>query len=134
MPLSFAQIPDPLPPTELLPRILTRVEELQLRRWYIRLAALLTVTGTMATYLVLRWTIISQELQASSFLQLLRVAFSDPDVVFANTTDFMLGLLESLPVAPVFFALLGVFLVLSLAQVFSRVQDQRRSQSFSFLS
>lgn len=102
------------PPADLAERICTAVYRARLRRLRIRFALITAGSAGLFGYAALIRSAIVKEISSSSFGALIRLAISDPDVAFLNAKDFLLGLLESLPLGSLFLALLATFCITAL--------------------
>jgi hypothetical protein len=93
----LAHLPEPKMPADLGNRIMARVERSRLRALYLRLA--LSSAGCVAgfAYLGAEWRALWSAASQLPIFGFLRLAFSDPDIMFANFQEYFLGLIESTP-------------------------------------
>ncbi len=93
----LSQLPAPEIPDGLEDRILARVRRASMRGLYARLT--LSVAGCAAglAYAAVAGRTILAAIQQSAAVGLLRLAFTDPDIVFGNLQDSFLGLVENIP-------------------------------------
>lgn len=114
-----------LPPT-LLPRILSQVHELRLRRLRFQLGWSVTGFVTTAAFTIWNWSVLHGELGGSSpFWGMVRLLKTDPDIVLAFAREFIFGLLESLPIESLVVGLLFLFVALSFAVLLPSLYEQR---------
>ena len=110
--------------------VLERIREAEVRglRWRIAMsfAGFLVSISTI----ILSWGALWSELAGSSFLSLIRLGFSDSDIVFANLGSSINGLLESFPVMP---ALLGLVTLFCLVAVVGLLQTLHKVRHTSKL-
>jgi len=101
-----------VPPT-LCGAVLSRIRHAEIRGLYWRIS--FSFIGLIASIgmIALSWSALWSELVGSSFIDLLRLAFSDSDIVFANLGSSINGLLESFPVLPVLLSLILLFCLLA---------------------
>ena len=90
-------LPEPKMPADLGNQIMARVKHSRVRALYLRLA--LSSAGCIAglAYLGVEWRSLWLAVNQLPALGFLRLAFSDPDIIFANSQDYFLGLIESTP-------------------------------------
>ena len=127
---SFLSLRSVLPMVEpgptLLPRILRRIQELQLRRLRYELGVFLTALGALMGYIFWHRVTLAMEISSSSpfwgFLELLR---TDPDIALASAREFLFALLEALPVESVLVGLIFLFLLLGIFALVQSIQKQR---------
>ena len=93
----FRSLPSVMPAVGLVERILCAVN--YKRRQILRMRLAITLTGLSMglAYVVYRWTEIWEELGHSSFIEMARLWFTDPDVMLANVNEAVLGALEFIP-------------------------------------
>ncbi|MFZ2804396.1 MAG: hypothetical protein WA001_04180 [Patescibacteria group bacterium] len=101
------------PPTGLAEIVVTRVRQAEIRALHWRIAA--SFTGLLASVgtIILSWNGLWAELAGSSFINLIHLAFTDSDVMFANFGSSLNGLLESFPVMPVLLGLMTLFCLIA---------------------
>jgi hypothetical protein len=123
----FERVPEPAVPTGLLERVLLAIQQAQIRR--IQQRIILAFAGIVASvgYALYYGNLLWNEWRASSFINLLRLAISDPDIVFGSSQEFMLGLIESLPAATIFFVLLAGFLLMGVSVLVIHLLQIRRA-------
>lgn len=130
------QLPPQTPAPELTGRILQRIQSVRWQRW--RRDAVLLGMGVLLhfSYTAIAWSTLWTEIREGSFTGFLRLAWSDPDVVRANTGDYFAGVLESLPIAGVILGCMGVFLLIGLAWVWysRRILQEKQKHLFSHLN
>jgi drug/metabolite transporter (DMT)-like permease len=101
----------PHPPIELQAKILLAIQRSTMRRIWVEFLSALTASFGLVGYLALSRAHLQEELQTSSFFSFVRLAISDPDIVFANFTESFFGIVESIPFEAVLLCLvLGLFL------------------------
>ncbi|HEU0050872.1 MAG TPA: hypothetical protein VFQ60_02325 [Patescibacteria group bacterium] len=115
------------PPSELMEKILERIERGRIHQLWFRL--ILSLSGAVLSlgYVLFNWAQIQLELQQSSFFSLLKLVSSDSDILLANIKSYLLGLLESVPVDLVLF--LGI-LLFSILCLISFLASARRVHVF----
>ena len=116
-------------PADLFDRVMAAIQRARLRQAGSRFA--IALVGFLASigYAILNWSTIAAEIQASPFFGFVRLAISDPDIVFANGKDFLFGLLEALPLGTVLLVLLGIFFFISTAVMTDALRHARRAPS-----
>lgn len=92
-------------PAELPLRVLQVIHRAHMRRLRLQFVLMCFGFGMSGSYLVANWSVLLEEWQASSFLDYVSLFVSDPDIVFSNVSDSIVGLFEALP---------ATFLVVSL--------------------
>lgn len=101
-------------PVGLLGRVMNTVRSIQLRQLRIRFAIVLTGFIVSVTYIISSWSLLWEEFQTSSFFEFVRLAFSDPDIVFTNIKVFFTGLLEAMPSDALFVIATSLFFLLAI--------------------
>lgn len=114
------------PPPYLLGQILHTIESVRMRTLYTRVALVVLGFALVTTYIVNDWVNLWAELSTSSFVEFLRLAVSDPDVILTNIKDVLLGLLETLPVDVLLTLLVSSTLAVSLIYLWQIMRDIRR--------
>ena len=114
------------PPPHLLGQILNTIESVRMRTLYTRVALVVLGFALVTTYAVNDWVNLLAELSTSSFVDFLRLAISDPDVILGNMKDVLLGLLEALPVDALLTLLVSSALAVSLISLVQIMRDLRR--------
>jgi hypothetical protein len=99
----------PAAPSNLEARIMAHIERSLIRRIWLEISLALSATFAVSVYLLFSWSNVWLEIQESSFLQMTRLAVSDPDILFSHVQEAAWSLAESIPFESV---LLGLFLVL----------------------
>lgn len=123
---SLGHLSEIQPPNSLLPRILTRLQELRLRRLRMQLGG--SVLGFLVTtvFTIWNWPVFGNELGGTSpFWGMIRLVKTDPDIVLASAREFASGLLESLPIESIVVGLVFLFLGLSLFMLLQALHAQR---------
>ncbi len=110
---ALRKIPARTPPSGLFERIRTSIDsEVQLRALRRRVwgfaVGLLGIVAVIFGF----WNLLAQELAQSSFMEYLRIFWSDRDMVMANWNDAASSLLESLPVANLIIWLILSFFII----------------------
>jgi hypothetical protein len=95
-------------PAELPLRVLRVIHRAQMRRLRAQFVLMCFGFGMSGTYLVANWSVLLEEWQASSFLDYVSLFISDPDIVFSNVADSIIGLLEALPATLLVVSLVSV--------------------------
>jgi len=93
----LSQLPAPEIPVGLEDRILARVRREGLRGLYARLTFSAAGCAAGFAYLAFEGRNVLAAIRQSAASDILRLAFTDPDIVFGNLQDSFLGLIESFP-------------------------------------
>jgi len=93
----LSQLPAPESPPGLEDRIIARVRLASLRGLYARLAFSIAGCTAGIVYLAIESGHILMAIQQSAAFNILPLAYTDPDIVFGNLQDMLLGLGESIP-------------------------------------
>ncbi|MBU1907519.1 hypothetical protein KKF59_00095 [Patescibacteria group bacterium] len=121
----FKHLPPLEPPPDLLQKVLARIHTVRMRRLYAQLSAAAAGTILSLSYIAFSWSAFASQIQESSFLAMLKLLWSDPDIVFSNLTNIVLGLLESIPLDSVILALIVCFF--GIAILWIAAHETRRS-------
>lgn len=124
----LSRVSDPDCPSDLTKRVLAAVHLSRIREIWRRFFSFLIGLIASIAVVVVNWPLLREEWAASSFGAFLRLAISDPDIIFANAKDYSLGLLESLPAEAI---ALFVVCVFCLVGVVSLIGSLRKT---SFIS
>lgn len=114
------------PPSHLFEQVLNTIESARVRALYGRMAFVFSALALTIGY---AWTHLGDllvEISTSSFVEFLRLSFSDPDIVLANTKDVALGLLESLPTDFLLTLLISSTLAVGLVYLLQMIHSIRR--------
>lgn len=119
-------LPQPDAPQGLFERVLGAIRTAEIRdirnRFVASLVGLLAIIG----YAAASWSAIWTEIGSSSFVEMLKLAASDPDIVIGNMKELLLGLLETLPLGSITLALIGIFSVVGAIALAKSFRDARR--------
>lgn len=121
-------------PNELLPKTLAKLHRSLIRQLQLQFAVAFLGTTAVFLYVLRYWKSASSEVSESSFGNLTRLAFSDPDIISVNIKDTLLGLLESLPTTIVLVGLVFLFFLLGTIGLILRFRTERQSQDLNSLS
>lgn len=124
----LAHLPEPEMPADLGNRIMARVERSRMRSLYARLA--LSATGCIAglAYLGAEWRSLWLAARQLPVFGFMRLAFSDPDIMFANFQDYFLGLLESTPFGLIALSFGIIFCLICVVKFLSAKRRANHSQ------
>lgn len=114
-------------PTTLFERTLAaiqRARELQARN---RLWVAIVSCALSLTYAIFNWSAWIEELKASSFVELIRLTISDPDIMLSHLKDVFLGLLETLPLGSMLLGLSILFLIVAVIALAHSWQHLKQS-------
>jgi hypothetical protein len=131
-PLSFevlSQLAPPQIPIGLEDRIIVRIQRARLRGLYARLAFSLVGCVAGCAYLALAGRDLLIAVRQSAAFDVARLAFSDPDIIFMNLQDALLGLAESLPFGAIAFAASAVFSAVCAIEFGLALRRQKRPQA-----
>jgi hypothetical protein len=124
----LSQLPEVVSPADLTARIIKTIAAAKTRRIRVRFAAVLSCFLASLGYAAMNWAALWADIRTSSFYSLLRLAVSDPDVAFANLTDFVLGLLETLPLGAMLLVLVSVFFLVITAALANALRNVKRAR------
>lgn len=116
-------------PTQLQAQIFAAIKRSLLRQIWIELSLTLITLAAFVGYLSLVWTSLQNELQESSLVPLLRLAWSDPDIIFSNLGSSLSGFIESIPVSELFLGLLFLLLITCAIGFALRLREARNEFS-----
>ncbi len=128
-PYLLTHLAEPKLPTNLLQKILSALERAQLRQLRLRYSLMLSGFATSLGYVAWQWSTISQEISSSSFVEFVRLAISDPDIIASYGQDFFLGLLESLPTGTILVISLVIFFLCGAIAIRHMTRNLKRSSS-----
>ncbi len=118
-------------PIGLEDRILARVRTAVRRGLIIRLASALAGCTAGLAYLALESRALLAAIQQSAAVGILRLAFSDPDIVLGNLQDAALGLVENIPFGAIaFFCALAFAAVCAVELGLALFRQRRRPTAF----
>lgn len=120
-------LPEDAAPKDLSDRVLDTLWHTRFRRirgWMV--FAFLALVAIIV-YAITQWTLVWYEVAGSSFVEFLRLAVSDPDIIFANTKEYIFGLLEALPLGTLLIVFSSAFCLLGLAVLLSALRHLRRA-------
>lgn len=123
---------EPIEPDDLHARLMARIQRWMLRRLWIKTSLTLTATVGIVGYIFVSRAAIRLELEGSSFLQLVRLAISDPDIIFSNTREAGWSLMESIPFQSVVFTLVVALFCTSLLKHVLHLREARQEQRLHF--
>ena len=112
-------------PAQLYPKILKRIEVLELRAFYMRRlvlsgALLFSATGLLSSFIYLM-----NAFAGSSFSQYLSLVISDGDILLLNWKEFAFSLIESLPLMAITLVSIAIFsLIYSVTSLLETRQRQ----------
>lgn len=121
---------EPTEPDDLQARIMARIQRSIVRRVWTEIVLSLTATVGLLSYLFFSRSTLWLEIEESSFLQLVRLAISDPDIVFSNAQEAGWSLIESIPLESVLFSLIFVLFASCCLGFFLRLREIRHHHSF----
>ncbi len=101
-------------PAHLQANISAQIQRATIHRIRLEAGIASLATLALAGYVTFFWSDVWLEIQESSFFQLIRLGFSDPDIVFANFQETAWSLIETVPIQSL---VLGLGLVLCLTFV-----------------
>lgn len=120
-------MPDPELPVGLFERVSGAIQRAQLRRLFGRVVLAVLGFAVSLSYAIFEWTSFWQEASSSSFVEFLRLAVSDPDVVMVHVQDFAIGLLETLPISTIFMVSISAFFCIGAVIAFDALRHARRN-------
>ncbi len=121
---------EPTEPDDLQARIMARIQRSIVRRVWTEIALSLTATVGLLGYVFFSRSTMWLEIEESSFIQLSRLAISDPDIVFSNAREASWSLIESIPLESVLFSLIFILFASCSLGFFLRLREIRRPHSF----
>lgn len=127
-------LPKILPSPKLSGQILIRVALMQRRVLHIRLAFASFGVFASIVYTVTNWLFLFDEARWSSFIALLRILWTDFDVVWKFASEYCIALFEVIPIESVFITSVFIFCILSACFVVVRLKDIRRVISSPVIS
>lgn len=101
-----------IPPT-ILERTLAAIRRARERQARNRVWLALVSCALSLMYAIFNWSAWIEELKTSSFIELIRLTISDPDIMLSHLKDVCLGLLEALPLGSILLGLVILFLVVA---------------------
>jgi hypothetical protein len=133
MPILQQVLPAIEVPVGLNDVVLGRIREAEIRGLYWRI--LLSFVGLMMSVatIILSWSAVWSEVVGSSFFGLIKMAFTDSDIFFANLGAGVSGLLESFPVLPVLLLLIALFCLIAVLGFSQTLYKVRRTPSPHFV-
>lgn len=132
---SLGKLTDIRPEAALLPRVLARVHLLRVRRLRRQLQGSLGGVSLLLLVILWNWRFFGGELGgASPFWGFVRILRTDPDVVLGSMKEFMVGLLESLPIESLLVACGFLLCILCLLFVWRALREQKQISPSSFSS
>lgn len=96
-PKLLSLLPSPETPAGLEDRIIARIRRASLRGLYARLTFSVAGCAAGIAYLAFESRNLVMAIQQSAAFGILRLAYTDSDIVFANLQDMLLGLVENIP-------------------------------------
>lgn len=115
-------------PDGLLERVLQFVDKEVLRRLRIQAGIASALLVSSVTYTSLFWNDWMAYVQESAFADYVRIALSDPDIVFESIGLFLSGVLESLPISALLLGFLNTLLLVSIIGFLHRLHLLQRLQ------
>ncbi|MFA6429166.1 MAG: hypothetical protein WCV84_01570 [Patescibacteria group bacterium] len=115
--LLFSHIAPVKPPDALYAQILSAVALARARRLRTRFFVALTGLVTTMGYAVFGGFAWRTEWQASSFMSMVRLSISDPDVLFGNGQEYVFAVLETIPMGAITLVCAALFLGASLLAI-----------------
>ncbi|HWR00020.1 MAG TPA: hypothetical protein VN397_04220 [Candidatus Methylomirabilis sp.] len=130
----LSRLPFPETPPSLYERVMHAIDRARTSRLRARFA--LAVSGFVVSIgaAVASWSAVWTELRESSFVDFVRLAASDPDIVFMNAKDLLLGLAETIPLGTVLLVLLVAFCGVGVAAFADAWRDLRRTRFIHYSS
>lgn len=113
-------------PSDFAMRALVGLRRFRIRRLHRLLALILVGVAVGVVYAAVSWHELHEEVASSSFVPLVHLAISDPDVVSASGGDYILGVLENLPFAALITTLVFIFLAIGAAAALFKIRTMRR--------
>lgn len=108
------QLALPDAPVHLEALIKARIERATMQRIWTEVGIAFTVTFALVSYILFSWSTVWLEIQESSFLQLVRLSISDPDILLSHFQETGWSFIEAIPVQSVLLVL-GTALCLTVA-------------------
>lgn len=124
-----AELRQPAAPPELQAKVITAIKRSLMRQIWIELGLSLVTLIAFMSYLSLIWASLQTELQESPLIPLMRLAWSDPDIIFANLGSSLNGVIESIPLSELLLSLLFLLLVTCTIGFFLRLREARNEFS-----
>lgn len=115
-----------IPPT-ILERTLAAIRRTRERQARNRVWLALVSCALSLMYAAFNWSAWIEELKASSFVELIRLTVSDPDIILSHLKDFSLSLLEALPLGSMLLGLVIIFLIVALVAFASSWQNLKQN-------
>jgi len=119
-------LPDVGVPPELQTKILTAITAARIRRLRNEFVATGFAFGIVIAAATASISRLVVEIRSSSIVGYLRLLISDSDIVFGNFREYLYGILESLPVGSIVFALTSVLLLLGAVAFLQALMHARR--------
>ena len=107
----MSHLSEPQVPQGLLSRILQAIDNARIRRLRFGLVSLSGAALTSIGLIVWSRAALLTEVGTSSFGEFVRLALTDPDIVFQNLGSYLNGLLENLPLESLLLGLTAVFML-----------------------
>ncbi len=115
-----------LPPT-ILERTLTAIRRARERQARNRVWLALVSCVLSLTYAAFNWSAWIEEIKTSSFIELARLTISDPDIILSHLKDFLLSLLEALPIGSMLLGFVIIFLVVAAISLANNWQQLKQN-------
>jgi len=120
------------PPKGLKQAVLQRLEKEKMKKLARELLYFRVGFVFFAVFSVVAGAVFGKEVLSSEFFSIASLAFSDMRIVAAMWQDYMLLLLETLPIVSITAILLPVFICMLLLQQYGKLQQGNKIYSFKY--
>lgn len=130
----LSRLPPVETPPSLFERVMRAIERVRARRLYARCAFASSALTLSIGYVAVSWSAMLAELSESSFIEFMRLVYSDPDIVLGNVKDLALGVVETLPYVSIVLTLVIAFSLVGIVALADSLRHLRRTRMIHHLT